>query len=279
MMWARIRPAKRKMPVFTKEVAMNRPRRIALIAFLSAALSAWAEGTPPKVTHVDAPKRMLFVGNSFTYFNDGVPMHLKQLAVAADEAHASSYEYKMATISGAYLNELEPIIPSLVKTNHWDIVVLQGNSAEPIAANAEQSARFRASARAFDNAIHDAGSRTVLYMTWAYKDKPEMTRKLSEAYVAVGDELGALVVPVGLAFERSAREYPAINLYYADGKHPNLEGTYLAACVFYSALYGKSAEGNAYVAGLNRDTALTLQKTAWNTVKAFYSGPTAVDPR
>ena len=73
-----------------------------------------------------------------------------------------------------------------------------------------------------------------------------------------------------LAFERSKSENPTIGLYCVDGKHPSLEGTYLAACVFYAALYGKSPEGNGYVAGLNANTAGKLQKTAWDSVTAFY---------
>jgi hypothetical protein len=137
---------------------------------------------------------------------------------------------------------------------------LQGQSLEPMASNKEESERFRATARAFDQTIRDAGARTVLYMTWAYRDKPEMTNLLSAGYVAAGDELGALVVPVGLAFERSRRENPPIDLYYPDGKHPNLEGTYLAACVFYAALYSKSPEGNAYVAGLSADVGHVLRQ-------------------
>ena len=248
---------------------MKALRSIAFILLLFAGFSVRANGVP-KVTRIDAPKRMLFLGNSFTYFNDGVPLHVRQLAVAADSANATSYAYQMVTISGAYLRDLEPIVPSVIKSDKWDIVVLQGHSLEPMASNKEESDRFRATVRAFDQMIRNAGARTVLYMTWAYRDKPEMTNLLSAGYVAAGDELRALVVPVGLAFERSRRQNPQIDLYYLDGKHPNLEGTYLAACVFYAALYDKSPEGNAYVAGLNTDMARKLQKTAWHTVKAFY---------
>jgi Domain of unknown function (DUF4886) len=248
---------------------MKMLRNIALVLLLLAGFSARVDGVP-KVTRIDAPRRMLFLGNSFTYFNDGVPLHVRQLAVATDNANASSYAYKMVTISGAYLHELEPMVPSAIKSDKWDIVVLQGQSQEPMASNKEESERFRATARAFDQVIRAAGAKTVLYMTWAFRDKREMTNLLSAGYVAAGDELGALVVPVGLAFERSRSENPTVDLYYLDGKHPNLEGTYLAACVFYGALYNRSPEGNSYVAGLNAEIARKLQKTAWDTVKAFY---------
>jgi hypothetical protein len=240
--------------------------KLGTVAALAILLAGF--GGPPKVTRIDPPKRMLFIGNSFTYFNDGVPLHVQQLAAAADKAN--TYEYRMATISGAYLAELEPFV-ALIQSQKWDVVVLQGQSTEPIESK-KDSDRFRAAAQKFDRAIRESGARTALYSTWAFGDGPEMANHLSLAYVALGDELGALVVPVGLAFERVKRESPLIALYYADGKHPSLEGTYLAACVFYSAFFGRSPEGNTYLAGLNAETAHTLQKASWNTTRAFYSG-------
>lgn len=53
--------------------------------------------------------------------------------------------------------------------------------------------------------IREAGSKTVLFMTWAYKDKPKMARPLADAYTKMDNELNALVVPVGLAFDIVAR--------------------------------------------------------------------------
>lgn len=47
-------------------------------------------------------------------------------------------------------------------------------------------------------------------------------------------------------------------------------GTYLAACPTYAAVYGKSPLGNAYVAGIDADTAKFLQTTAWETVKEYF---------
>jgi hypothetical protein len=239
-------------------------------ASLLLAFNAWAAGSPPKVARIDPPKRMLFLGNSFTYFNDGVPLHVKQLAIAGDHAHADAYAYKMATISGASLNELEPLVPSLLKEN-WDVVVLQGQSTEPIVKG--ESERFRAAVRTIDGAIRAAGAKSALYMTWAFPEKSGIVEQLSAAYLAAGDELGALVVPVGLAFERSKIESPSIDLYYVDKKHPSLEGTYLAACVFYAAFFGRSPEGNTYLAGLSVEVAHRLQQTAWDTAKAFYGAP------
>jgi PKD repeat protein len=60
--------------------------------------------------------------------------------------------------------------------------------------------------------------------------------------------------------------YPAINLYAGDGSHPSLEGSYLAACTFYSSLFQKSSVGASYTAGLNPQTCAILQLVASSIV-------------
>ena len=93
-----------------------------------------------------------------------------------------------------------------------------------------------------------AGVRPVLFMSWAYKDKPEMTAQLAEQYTLAGHANDALVIPAGLAFAKAiARaiakaiaKRPALALYEADKRHPSMAGTYLAACTAYAALYRKS---------------------------------------
>jgi len=87
-------------------------------------------------------------------------------------------------------------------------------------------------------------------MSWAYKDKPEMTAQLAEQYTKAGKANGAQVVPAGLAFVKSVARKPDLELYVPDRRHPSLAGTYPAACTVYAALLGKSPVGNAYTAGL-----------------------------
>lgn len=69
---------------------------------------------------------------------------------------------------------------------------------------------------------------------------------------------GSLVVPVGLAFERSTNEENGIVLRMEDEKHPTPAGSYLAACTFYAALFGESPLRHPYTAGLDLRTAWTL---------------------
>ena len=68
------------------------------------------------------------------------------------------------------------------------------------------------------------GARPILFMSWAYKDKPEMTAQLAEQYTIAGKANGAQVVPAGLAFAKSIARKPALELYVADKRHPSLAG-------------------------------------------------------
>ena len=100
----------------------------------------------------------------------------------------------------------------------------------------------------------------------------EMTAQLAEAYTVAGNENHELVIPAGLAFARVFKERSDLNLYQPDKRHPTLIGTYLAASVIYSALYGRSPEVNSYDAGLPPDVAKYLRKTAWEVTRAYYDG-------
>jgi PKD repeat protein len=70
------------------------------------------------------------------------------------------------------------------------------------------------------------------------------------------------VAPVGVAWKYIIDNHPTINLYSADGSHPSLEGTYLAACTFYASVYRKNSTGATYTAGLNPTVAGILQSAA-----------------
>jgi len=226
--------------------------------------------TSPKIVRIDPPKHILFVGNSFVYYNNGLPDHLARLIVSADKASRGQYTFKSLTISGAYLSDHIDGVAPVLKSRKWDVVVLQGQSAEPLEADQQRSERFKSSVRQLDKAIRDAGAKPVLFMTWAYQDRPEMSQPLAEGYIKIANELDALVVPVGVAFDCAAKGRSDLVLHDKDKRHPSLAGTYLAARVFYSALLGKSPAPNEYTADLPKEVAAFLQEVAWETTKAFY---------
>ena len=147
---------------------------------------------------------------------------------------------------------------------------MQGHSREAI--EPDMARGFQSAAKEFSSTIRSRGTEPVLFMTWAYADRPEMTEKLVVAYTQLGEESGMRVIPVGLAFANAKNQIDDVRLHDADNVHPSLAGTYLAAAVFYSALYGKSPAALAYEAGLDGTLAQQLREIAWNTVVDYKSG-------
>ena len=217
---------------------------------------------PVADTSSPAPQRVLFVGNSFSYYNNGLHDHYRSLVREVQSGRGG--RARMLAISGGQLPEHRAGLMSLLRAAEWDVVVLQGYSLGPISD--ELSGPFRQAAHEYAAAIRKRGAEPVFFMTWAYTGKPEMTAALDDAYSSIGRELDARVVPVGRAFARVTRERPDIDLRMADAKHPTLAGTYLAACVFFAVLQGKSPVGMDYDAGLERDTVGYLQRVAYEVV-------------
>ena len=77
------------------------------------------------------------------------------------------------------------------------------------------------------------------------------------------------MIPAGLAFLYINQNFPDINLYTEDLRHPSKEGTYLAALMVFTTLSNKSPVGNKYIMGLDPEIASTLQEIAWKTHKEF----------
>ena len=236
----------------------------------------------PSVQGLDnsSPKRVLFVGNSYLYYNDSLHNHVKRIAAELGPHDADDYKYKSATIGGARLAHHH--IDSLLEPGRlgidepFELVILQGGSREVLTAR--NRARFRAKATELDRKIRATGAETALYMIHAYVEPharydPAMFGKIRRTYVPVGNDLDALVIPVGLAFERAYRERPEVMLHETfDGTHPNMLGTYLAACVVYQSIYGQSVVGIEYdyFGEVPRASAAFLQRIADATAREFF---------
>ncbi len=109
--------------------------------------------------------KILFIGNSHTYYHD-MPAIVKKCA----ERDRVPCETVMLAHPCWYLKQhiKEPDVRFNIRYGGYDFVVLQ-ERANPFDPKGE----FLDSVRTLDSWVRGAGSRTVLYMTWGKKNEPE----------------------------------------------------------------------------------------------------------
>jgi hypothetical protein len=228
-------------------------------------------GAKKTVAKPAKPQNLLFLGNSFTQFNN-MPLLLQSLAAAAQQNVVT----KQVTPGGCTLQQhaIYAVSTDAIDAQKWDYVVLQEQSTTPAIARLPQERMYPA-IRRLDSRITAGGSRSLLFLTWGrergfpeegYRDYETMQQVVTASYLTIAAELNLAIAPVGVAWRTVVMEHPEIQLWDRDGSHPSLAGSFLAACVFYAALYRKSPQGVPYSATLEPKTAQVLQTVAGNTV-------------
>jgi hypothetical protein len=150
----------------------------------------------------------------------------------------------------------------------WTFVVLQEQSEIPSVS--DRSATMYPAARELVSAIRRQGASPVFFETWAHEDGwPEaglsdyhdMQVAIDDGYHEIAGEQSALLAPVGEEWS-AALGKTTLSLWQADGSHPTVAGTYLAACVFYEVIFRQSPKGLTYRDGLPAADASLLQSIA-----------------
>ena len=257
----------------------------AAILALFAFQSLWAE---------DA----LFIGNSYTYGgpettvrnHGGVPKIVEAIA-ASKGKRLSTLMVTVGNMDLAY-HLAQKRTEEALASRKWNWVVLQDFSSE--ATHIGHVDSFFASGLIFYRRIISDSSQTkmVLYEPWARpKGSPfytgtdtattfttvsSMNLEIQSNYCRLINTLKAItprdqveLAPVGEAFERSLQENPDIQLYYPDGHHASLEGSYLAALVIYATLYRDDPNGatrNFFGTEIPEEIAVKLQAVAHEAV-------------
>jgi hypothetical protein len=214
------------------------------------------------------PLRVLFVGNSYTYYNGGVSEHVHNLMMSADSTsgiYTSMIAYGGFTLQNHWGNA---DTRSTIQNGRWDLVILQEQSTRPV----DEPQLMYAYAILLDSLIRISSAETGFYMTWGRQNRPFMIDTLAAAYEFIGGQLQAMIAPVGRAFQRCIEHHPLINLYDTDGSHPSVWGTYLACCVFYASIWNYSPLGISYVNDprITDEERTILQTVAWETVTDYH---------
>jgi hypothetical protein len=224
-------------------------------------------------------KKVLFLGNSYTYVND-LPAMIKNIA----QSFGNDITYDQNTPGGHTFQNHSTNTQSLnkIKLQNWDYVVLQAQSQEPSFSPTQVAAQTKPYAVILNDSIkaNNICTETMFFMTWGRKNGDAqncpfytpictyegMQQRLRESYLEMTLENDASCAPVGMAWKKLRETDPNIELYSSDESHPSVAGTYLAACVFYSSIFHQSSIGSTFTSSLDSASAYLIQSIASSTV-------------
>lgn len=178
--------------------------------------------------------KVLFIGNSHTYFND-MP-HL--FAGMCEALTGERTEVTMLAFSNralAWHTEEYFSVRFALLYGGYDYCVIQqfGHPIPPIEETEPPLRKLLA-------LCGRVGTKPVLYMTWAKRDEPEKAGYISGIYRTFAEKYGALLAPMAEIFDALMREHPEIDLFWHDGSHASPYGDYLVAATLALLLTGSA---------------------------------------
>lgn len=234
--------------------------RFFLTCFLFIALSA--DG---------ATIKSLFIGNSYTYVNT-LPNAVSTIATSKghtlifDSSAPGGYTFNAHTTNATTIQKIE--------ADAWDFVILQEQSQIPSFPISQVEQDCYPYAAQLCEMIRSANpcARPLFYMTWGRENGDSqncaswppvctyqgMQDLLTERYIQMAVDNDAWVAPVGMIWSNFVGDLP---LYAADGSHPSIHGTYLAACTFFAVMFNESPIGASFPAEITSEDALAIQES------------------
>ena len=187
---------------------------------------------------------VLFLGNSYTYYND-MPKLFEALCaergldVTVDSVTAPNYTLALFLDAS---DELGAIAADKLANGAYNFVVMQEYSHVPASAPDV----FLADAATLAAKVRAAGAIPVFYETWARADGNEVLIRygwtheeeqalLRAAYEKAADENGAILVRAGERFSAAYRA--GEDVFDPDGSHPSENGSRLVAKAFCDTLF------------------------------------------
>jgi hypothetical protein len=224
---------------------------------------------------------VLFLGNSYTFYNN-MPDLVSEIALSLDDTLNATSNTPGGWTLQSHAAQNSSSLQALNQQN-WDFVVVQAQSQEPSFPPAQVEQQTYPYAQSLVDSIlaNDSCSEPMFFMTWGRKNGDAvngvgypaiatyegMQSRLRNSYLEMGFDNDCSVSPVGMAWKKSIEQNPDFELYSGDGSHPNLAGSYLSACVFYSSIFKKSCEGSDFIPiGLDSADAVILQTIASSVV-------------
>ena len=188
----------------------------------------------PRAMAQEPPQRVLFVGNSLTYYGN-----LPATFAAMAEANGHPLQAAMLVEAGATLQQRVADGSALqaLATYQPDVVVLQERGGDLMGWPDEQAGeQSRQAIRTLAQAGRDAGARVLLLGT--YQSNPQASAVLVEQEGDAAKDAGIAYVEVSESLRRLSGTQPALVWHATDGMHPGPALTLLDAIQLHRSVFG-----------------------------------------
>ncbi len=239
--------------------------------FILLLLLAWATTAMAQ----NETKNVLFVGNSYTYYND-LPGMVEQVAASAGKSITTTMIAPGAQSFSGHYWENDGL--AYIMRGGWDVVILQEQSGIPAMPDYNMELYCYMYARYLVDTTYDFNpcAEPMFFMTWGYRDGDGflaldnpvagtyegMDSIIAARYMIMKEMCDASVSPVGRVWRYLYAANPNMGLHGGDGSHPSYAGSYAAACSFYTMLFEDSPLNIAYNGSLPAATAQTIREAA-----------------
>lgn len=171
--------------------------------------------------------KILFIGNSHTYYND-LPKMVKDLFAST----GINAEVSMQTEGGKnllYHCDRKDVIFNIVYGD-YDYVVLQ-----EVSKDFDRNKFYEGVEKLYTNALNRSDTKPVFYMIWARREQKKLEPEIEASYAEIAEKLDAPLAPAGEVWYKFLRRNKSLELFRQDGVHATPIGSYIAAsCIFYA---------------------------------------------
>jgi hypothetical protein len=181
--------------------------------------------------------KVLFLGNSHTFFND-MPQIFKNICAARGKNVEVAMQAHPGVTYGWHYNQMAELRFALMYGG-YDCIVMQQAAHSPCPSKEETLAdgeKIIKLARA-------NGVEPIQTMPWAEKRDPDHQKSMYDIYNTLSEKFGVKLTVAGNVFEDIFYNHPEINMYWYDGEHASPYGSYTIALACYAAIFSESVVG------------------------------------
>lgn len=224
---------------------------------------------------------VLFIGNSYTSYNN-LPQLVQSLSTSAGKTLNIDSSIPGGYLMSSHLNDATTF--AKISQGNWDYVVLQEQSQIPTIDFYRDNDMYPAMTdlKALIEQYNPC-AKIITYMTWGrryggqqcdpsgtycspvFANFNQMQNSLTSAYLEISEQLNVQCAPVGVVWQNILNNSTHV-LHSGDNSHPNMDGSYVAACTIFSSIWKQGASGLSYTAGLSSTLAQYYQLISDNTL-------------